>query len=607
MPARYPPIDRLPPLQVRRAAAEDAVIEEAADRSGGAGGPGGPGRSAPAVRSGPGRREADRAPRPGPVLGGRLAGLDAFRGLAFLIFAWLVLLPVPLKEPAAGAWSGPAAAVFAGFEPRGTPEALNAGVAGWLPSLLLAAALFAMGAGIPLAAARRGRPGGRRLHGERAGLLAALPERLGVLLLVALLVPVMRPETLGTGPAAALSLLGLLGLIPLAVRLDAGVGRAARWTLRAGGLGVCLLVLCLRVDVPETRSPPWAPDPVVLALAWNGLFAAVLWLLIPGGRWIGRALRLAVGLGVASWFLWLPPLRELVPLPVVDLDGRGIAGLPLRVLADPLWLLGLGFAAAGTVAGDLGVRHLREVAPPPPGALPREDADEVRWGTGGVVVMVALLLAAPAAGLALGGLATGWTASVAGLAAVPAHAWAAAVALVGVCLARLLMAGPADAAGRWARSLCTVAAALLLSAAAAGLVGAFAPAGAEAAGVLALWLGVAGGLTALLTALTAPLDRPAPVVPLRLALPLTGVGRNPLLLYALLAGPALVLFGYPWIPVGPGGAATGSVDGWVQTLIFQLYGPDASPVHGIGYGLVKALVLAVPVALLSRGGVVLRA
>ena len=598
MPARYPPIDRLPPLQVR-AAAEDAVIEE---------GPARPSRSASELRAGPGRRAADSPPRPGSALEGRLAGLDAFRGLAFLLFAWLVLTPGSLGE-AAGPWSGPAAALHAGFEPRGAAEALRADPAALLPSLLLAAALFAMGAGVPLAAARRARPGGVRHRSERAGLLRALPERLGVLLLVALLVPVMRPETLGTGPAASLSLLGLLGLIPLTARLDPRVGRAARWTLRAGGLGVCLLVLCLRVDVPETRSPPWAPDPVVLALAWNGLLAAGLWVLTPGSRWAGRALRLAVGLGVASWPLWLPPLREAAPLSTPGLDAHTLGGFPLRAWADPSWLLGLGFAVAGTVAGDLGVRHLREVAPPPPGALPREDPDQVRWGAGGVALMVFLLLAAPAAGLALGGLAAGLAAAVPVLSGAPGHAWAAAVALVGVGLARLLMSGPADAAGRWARSLCTLAAALLLSALAAGLAEGVAPegAGAGAAGVLALWLGAAGGFAALLTALTAPLDRPAPVVPLGAALPLTGVGRNPLLLYALLAGPALVLFGYPWVPLGPGGAATGSVDGWVLALIAQLHGPDASPVHAAGYGLLKALALAVPVALLSRGGVVLRA
>ncbi len=496
-----------------------------------------------------------------------------------------------------------------------------------VPAVLLAAALVAVGAGVPLAAARRGGAAGtgwRRLLGHRAGLLAALPWRLATLVLIAVLVPVMRPETLGTGPSAALSLLALLGLVPLTLRFGPGVTRAGRWTLRAGGLGLCLLVLCLRLGVEATGGPAWTPDAVVLALALNGLVAALLWLATPGTNVISWSIRLLLGLAAAAWMFWLPPVLTLIGAEASAGTSAwrepSLAGFPLLVWLHPVWLVGLPLAVAGTVAGDLGVRHLRELVPPPAGALPREDPDETRWGAGGVVLMVLLLLAAPAAGVALCRPALGLLDALPRAEFLPLAAVAAAIALLPVLLARLLMAGSADASGRWARSLGTLTASLLLLAALAGVataaLGEWAwPAGdmgsadpLRATGTAcATLLGLAGGLGALLTAFTALLDRPRPVVPLTLALPFTGVGRNPLLLYALLAGPVLVIFGHPWLPAAPVGAGFASVDTWAAFVITEFWGPDASPLHGVGYALFKALALALPAALLARVGVVLRA
>ncbi|BAM03979.1 hypothetical protein [Phycisphaera mikurensis] len=632
MPARYPPIDRLPPLQVRLSEAEEPA--SASPRPDAARG----GR----VRRGAGRRAADAAlGGRGPQLEGRLAGLDAFRGLTLLLFAWVLLLPVPLPrllgDPAAAGggsenWSGPAAALLAGLRPAAAFAPWGQGVGVLLAGLLLAAALLAAGAAIPLAAARRGRPaasagraGFLRAGGGWLGLLLSLPARFLTLLLVAVLVPVLRPETLGSGPAAALSLLGVLGLVPLTLRFGPGVTPAGRWILRAGGLGVCLLVLCLRIDVPETRAAAWAPDPVVLAIAWNGLFAAALWLLTPLANPLAWGLRLAIGLGVSMWIVWLPGVLE-----AIGHDGRGgeqawasarIAGFAATAWLNPAWLMGFAFVAAGTVAGDLGVRHLRDLAPPPAGALPREETDAVRWGNGGVVLMAVLLLSAPPVGVAAALLLREPLGASPALATLPAAGVAAGVTLVGVLLARFLMIGKADASGRWTRSLASLAASLLLAAAAAGaasllLRGLDGPSGSDvtawqmlrlAPGVAALCLFLAGGLVAVLAGGTALLDRASPALPLKLALPLTGVGRNPLLLYAVLAGPVLVAFGYPLVPVAPVGTGWGSIDAWAALAITETWGSDASPLHGVGYALLKTLLIGLPIALLARLGVVLRA
>ena len=626
MPARYPPIDRLPPIQIR------VTEHEGAGTGRGRADPAARGR---AERGGPGRRHADqRNPTLTPPLAGRLAGLDAVRGLALLLFAWAVLLPLPLPAllgdaavPPAPPWAGPGAALLASLKPAVLLEPAGAGAGTLVPAVLLAAAMFALGAGVPLAAARRGgNPGGRwtRLVGSRTGLLASLPLRFTTLVLVAVLVPVMRPETLGTGPSAALSLLAFLGLVPLTLRFGSGVTRAGRWTLRAGGLGLCLLVLCLRLGVDATEAAAWTPDPVVLAMAINGLLAALLWLVTPGANAISWSIRLLLGLAAAAWMFWLPPVLALLDADgwsvMSALRGRTLAGFPLLAWVHPAWLVGLPLVVAGTIVGDLGVRHLRELVPPPAGALPREDPEETRWGAGGVVLMALLLLAAPAAGVALCQPTLGLLGGLPRAEWLPLGAVAAALTLLPVLLARLLMAGRADASGRWARSLGTLTASLLLlavlaGAATAALGGGALPGGEmgsidqwRAAGtVFATLLGLAGGLVALLTALTVVLDRPTPVVPLTLALPLTGVGRNPLLLYALLAGPVLVIFGHPWLPVAPVGTGFASIDGWTAFVITELWGPDPSPVHGVGYALLKALALALPTALLSRVGVVLRA
>lgn len=620
MPARYPPIDRLPPIQALPAAEDVALTEAPETRA----------ASGPLA---PGAVSRSRGPRSQP-LAGRLAGIDAFRGLAFLLFAWAILLPVPLSSLIGGSaigsapvWSGPGSALLGELRAGDLALPWAAAAAAWLPSLLLAAVLVATGAGLPLAAARRVRPTqGERPWREnnRFSLLVSLPRRVAMLVLLAVLVPLMRPETPGLGPSSALSLLALFGLVPLTLRLGPGITRAGRWTLQAGGLGICLLILCLRIDVPATRADPWLPDPIVLLLAWNGLFAALLWIITPGSNALAWALRVALGLLFSVSMHWGPFAVNLLGLgnavETLGWDRRTLSGIPLNHWFFLPWLLGLGLVTLGTVVGDLGVRHLRAIAPAPRGALPRDEPEDVRWGAGGVCLMSLLLAGAPIVGIAMVNPVLSISDSVPAIQRVPAAAIAAAIALLPVLLARFLMIGRTDSAGRWARSLATLAGVLLIAGTVAG-AGAIAlgpldmPAG-EGSDldlvrvlviILSTVLGLSGGLVAFLAGLSAPLDRPEPVLPHVVALPLTGAGRNPLLVYALLAGPVIVAFGHPWLPFAPGEADWASIDAWVSFAIEWAWGPDASSIHGIGYGLFKTACIAVPVALLSRAGVVLRA
>ncbi|MEM7577352.1 MAG: DUF5009 domain-containing protein [Planctomycetota bacterium] len=342
----------------------------------------------------------------------RLLGLDALRGLAILLMCLSGLLPKFLPN-----------AMYHGYHPsflpqpamvvNGEPAVDRAGEApltwqavenpwafrgaAW-PSFtwvdwVFPGFLFAMGAAIPLAYARRLGKGTSAWT-----LTGSACWRFLILMGFAVYVRQMSPWHQASGEGAAVglteywtALLGLLLLLPVLARLPnatpRGLAIAIRW------LGVTGAVAFLAMVNDRETNPPfsWSPstgdaDIIIVLLAWSSLVAALLWLVTRGGGWWRWCVRLIIGLGVAfvahdqgmrgDWRLFgdaLKPVGDALQMPRQWLDFSGLAGpggvlpghlpegvLNLGVLYDFTWLKFLWVVVPGTIVGDVLVRYLEE-------------------------------------------------------------------------------------------------------------------------------------------------------------------------------------------------------------------------------------------------------
>ncbi|MEM8782922.1 MAG: DUF5009 domain-containing protein [Planctomycetota bacterium] len=357
----------------------------------------------------------DAPPRPTP----RLLGLDALRGLAILLMCLSGLLPTYLPNAMYHGYHpsflpGPAmtvdgqpAADRAGDVPL-TWEAVEnpwafRGVA-W-PSFtwvdwVFPGFLFAMGAAVPLAYARR------RDRGQPAWRLAASAGgRFLILVGFAVYVRQMSPGHQASSPDASVglaeywtALVGLLLLLPCLARLPRATPSGLAWAIR--GLGVAGVVAFLAMVNDRPTNPPFSWDPatgdadiIILLLAWGSLAGTLLWLLTRRGGWLGWGGRLVLGLGVAfvahdqamraDWRLFgdaLDPLGRALQMPRQWLDLSWLNGvlpghLPrglvdLGVLYDFTWLKFLWVVIPGTIVGDVLVRYLNECREATPPARP---------------------------------------------------------------------------------------------------------------------------------------------------------------------------------------------------------------------------------------------
>ncbi len=635
--------------------------------------------------------EADalRQPLPGQSPTPRLLGLDALRGLAILLMCLSGLLPTYLPN-----------AMYHGYYPSFLPRPgmtidgqavsdaqgnvpltwqavenphLFRGV-DW-PSLtwvdwVFPGFLFAMGAAIPLAYARR------LSKGESAWRLArSAVWRFVVLVGFAVYVKQMSPWHQASGPGASVglaeywtSIVGLLLLLPVLGRLPKATPSGLAWMIR--GLGVASAAAFLAMVNDRATSPPfsWNPatgdaDIIILLLAWSSVVASLLWLVTQRGGWLGWGVRLVAGLSLAfvahdqamrsDWRLFgeaLNPVGEALRLPSAWLDLRGLFGeagvlpghlpdglLNLGVLYDFTWLKFLWVVVPGTVIGDVLVRYLEERRQLPGPARPvskgiaqsrvaakvsaAADGESV-WGLGRhVVVTVSLMLCVVAVFVGLKDYA-GTFARLGQIELATPYA-AVLLALPPLVVALLAMQGKPGCHGRAVRRLTLWGTAWLT----AGLVLAVLPdprvvAAADAepwarfgAGFFegGIGKGPPARLSWYLTALGVSILL---LVVLMLwidvrgwAWPwgwLTANGQNPMLAYAMLSGPLAALVGLPWLMLWVGEGVPANLDGLVALGIERLHGPDASPWHDAGWDLVKTLALAGVVWLATRRGVVLR-
>jgi hypothetical protein len=250
--------------------------------------------------------------------------------------------------------------------------------------------LFAMGAAIPLAYARRIGKGTRAWN-----LALGAAWRFLILVGFAVYVRQMSPGHQASGPEASVglaeywtALVGLLLLIPVLVRFPKSVTPGLGWTIRGLGLAAAVSFTAMVNDRPTNPPFTWNPatgdvDIIILLLAWTSLVTALLWLATRRGGWTMWTARLVVGLGVGfiahdqgmrtDWRLFggaLDGLGRMLQTPKDWLDWRGLNDvlpgrlpeglLNLGVLYDFTWFKFLWVVVPGSVIGDVLVRYLNE-------------------------------------------------------------------------------------------------------------------------------------------------------------------------------------------------------------------------------------------------------
>lgn len=628
-------------------------------------------------------REAPAGPTP------RLLGLDALRGLAILLMCLSGLLPkfLPntmyhgyypsyLPQPALTVNGMPVAdetgEVALTWQAAENPYVFR-GVA-W-PSFtwvdwVFPAFLFAMGAAIPLAYARRLNKGASAwaLAGSALG-------RFVVLMGFAVYVRQISPWHQASGEDASVSLaeywtalLGLLVLIPALARLPKATPSGMAWTIR--GLGVIGAVGFLAMVNDRDTNPPftWNPstgdaDIIIVLLAWSSLVAGLLWLTTRGGGWLKWTARLILGLGIAfvahhqamrvEWRVFgesMDGLGRALQMPKQWLDFAWLNGvLPGRlpegvlnfgVLYDFTWLKFLWVVVPGTVVGDVLVRYLNErraaVGVSRARAVTRGIAQskvaaeaslkasgESVWGLGRhALVSVALLLCVVAVFVGLKDYAGAFLAVGPVELATPYAA--VLLGLPPLVVALLAMQGKPGCHGRALRRLTLWGTAWLT----AGLVLAVlpdprvaVPADAEAWSTFGSGFfegGIGKGPPARLSWYLTSLGVSILVLVVLMvwidvrgwAWPmgwLIANGQNPMLAYAILTGGGLAaVVSLPWLMPFVSGETSASLDGLVAMWIANLYEPDASPWHDAGWDAIKTLGLAAVVWVATRRGLVLR-
>lgn len=629
----------------------------------------------------PERAAASPAPMP------RLLGLDALRGLAILLMVLSGLLPnyLPnsmyhgyypsfLPQPAMTIDGEPTADragdVPLTWQPVENPRQFRG--AEW-PSFtwvdwVFPGFLFAMGAAIPLAYARR------LAKGEKPWrLVRSAAWRFVVLVAFAVYVRQMSPWHQASSDGASVglaefwtSLLGLLLLIPALARLPRDTPAGLAWAIRLLGIVGAVAFLAAVNDRPT--SPPFTwdfmagdVDIIILLLAWSSLLAAVLWIITRAGGWLAWTVRLVLGLGLAfiahhhamrgDWRLFgdaLNPVGDALQAPKVGLDLRSLnewlpGSIPegllnLAPLYDFTWWKFLWVVVPGTIVGDLLVRYLRErqEAEPPrrpvsPGleqsAVARRAAGgETPWGPGRqLTVTVTLSLCVFAVFVGLKDYA-GAFASIDGFKLATPYA-SVLLGLPPLLLALLAMQGNPGPHGRTLRRLTLWGTAWLT----AGLVLAIIPDPRFAAEPDAsIWAtfgvgffegGIGKGPPARLSWYLTSLG--VSVLLLVVLMIWTDVrgwrvtrffgggflvanGQNPMLAYAMLSGPLAAAVSLPWLMPFTADASIATFEGWVQSTVTAWYGPNASPWHDAGWDLIKTIGLAAVVWLATRRGIVLR-
>ncbi|MEM1444946.1 MAG: DUF5009 domain-containing protein [Planctomycetota bacterium] len=446
-----------------------------------------------------------------------------------------------------------------------------------------------------------------------------------------------------------------------------GLGWAIRLLGVGGAIAFLAMVNDRPTNPPFSWSPSTGDaDIIIVLLAWSSLVAALLWLLTRGGGWWGWSVRLVLGLGVAfvahdqgirgDWRLFgdaLKPIGDALQMPKQWLDLSGLGGpdgvlpghlpegvLNLGVLYDFTWLKFLWVVVPGTIVGDILVRYLDErralratsgaARTVTAGIAQSKVAAEVSlkangesvWGLSRhILVSVSLLLCIVAVFVGLKDYA-GTFATIGPVELATPYA-AVLLGLPPLVVALLAMQAKPGCHGRALRRLTLWGTAWLTG----GLVLAVLPdprvvaaadaevwatfgAGYFEGGIgkgpparLSWYLTALGVSVLLLVVLMVWSDVRGWHWPFGW---LIANGQNPMLAYAMLAGPLAAVVSLPWLMPVVGGDTPSNLEALVRSWITELYGPDASPWHDAGWDVAKTLGLAAVVWIATRRGIVLR-
>lgn len=293
----------------------------------------------------------------------RALALDALRGVAIL--AMLLSGQLPFDKNALPAWMYHAQVPPPSFQFNGALPGIT-----WV-DLVFPFFLFALGAALPLALARRIESGAPKWK------LAAFVVERGVLLgFFALFVQAIRPYTLSTNPTTSTWLFALLGfalLFPILTRLPDAWPTAVRYSIRAAGWSGAFLFLSMAVYPDGSGFKLTRSDIIIVVLTNMAVFGSVVWLV--------TRQQLLVRIGVLGILLairlsnmpqategWVHDLWEYSPLPW---------------LYRLYYLQYLCIVIPGTIAGDLILKWTRQP----------EVSSEQRSSLGRTLLAGALMLA----------------------------------------------------------------------------------------------------------------------------------------------------------------------------------------------------------------------
>jgi len=271
----------------------------------------------------------------------RALALDALRGLAIL--AMLLSGQLPFDEHALPAWMYHAQVPPPNFQFNGALPGIT-----WV-DLVFPFFLFAMGAALPLALARRIEAGV-----SKRKLAAFVVERGALLGFFALFVQAIRPYTLSAHPTTTTWLVALLGfaiLFPILTRLPEGWPRAVRYAIRGGGWIGAALFLATAVYPDGTGFKLGRSDIIIVVLTNMAVFGSIVWLvtraqLLPRLGLLGLLLAIRLSNMPNATEGWVHDVWMYSPLPW---------------LYQLYYLQYLCIVIPGTIAGDLILKWTREV------------------------------------------------------------------------------------------------------------------------------------------------------------------------------------------------------------------------------------------------------